>query len=250
MARAGTWISILVGGAIAALGCDRTNGNVLGAGDVALFTDFDLGAQGWVSGFSDFSIDQALALQTVFDVRAMPAELNLNREGFLTGGNNISDDLFLYLKKRLTTADGIVANRRYRVTVDVTFASNAPTGCVGVGGAPGEDVFLKAGASGTEPLTTVGPGGFVSLSVDKGNQAAGGTAASVVDNIANGVPCDSVPVGQTAPYQLLTRMHTHNVTVQAGDTGDLWILVGTDSGFEGRTDLYYQSIQVILDEVG
>jgi hypothetical protein len=32
----------------------------------------------------------------------------------------------------------------------------------------------------------------------------------------------------------------------ASSAGDLWLLVGTDSGYEGTTSLYYQRIEVEL----
>jgi hypothetical protein len=72
----------------------------------------------------------------------------------------------------------------------------------------------------------------------------GGTAASVAGNIANGIPCQqALPY---SPFVLIQRSHQHIVNVTANASGELWLLVGTDSGFEGLTRLYYQSIRVKL----
>jgi hypothetical protein len=38
--------------------------------------------------------------------------------------------------------------------------------------------------------------------------------------------------------------------VAANAAGELWLLVGTDSSFEGPTGLYYQEIEVELVPVG
>jgi hypothetical protein len=84
------------------------------------------------------------------------------------------------------------------------------------------------------------------MNVDKGNQGIGGPAASVIGNIANGIPCDEIPDLEQAPYVSLRRRHIHTSAITASADGDLWLLVGTDSGFESLTALYYQRIAVLL----
>jgi hypothetical protein len=175
----------------------------------------------------------------------MPRKLTrVPRQGFYIQGINRSADLFMFLKRRLAIEDGIVAGRTYRVEYVMTLASNAPSGCGGIGGAPGESVYLKAGASPNEPLAVLQSNGYLRMNVDKGNQSQGGTAASVAGNIANGIPCE-----QALPYlsyALIQRAHQHTTNVTANANGELWLLVGTDAGFEGLTSLYYQSIRVRL----
>jgi hypothetical protein len=80
------------------------------------------------------------------------------------------------------------------------------------------------------------------MNVDKSNQSQGGIAASVTGNIANGQPCD---LG-LRPFVSLQRTHQHTSLVNASSRGELWLLVGTDSGFEALTALYYQRIDVSL----
>lgn len=50
-------------------------------------------------------------------------------------------------------------------------------------------------------------------------------------------------------YVSLKRQHEHEYTVTASPDGELWLLVGTDSGFEGLTGIYYQRIAVTLNPV-
>jgi hypothetical protein len=210
---------------------------------VSVSYDFRNGAQGWQAGFADYPpyTDNGF-YELKAEIRSLPPELG-NGTGFYIQGNNHSDDLFMFLKRRLTAADGVVAGQTYQITFTLIFASNAQTGCFGVGGAPGESVGIKAGASPAEPqalITTIAaPPSFnwLRMNVDKG-----GIAASTVSDIANGIPCDS-----TSPsYVSLERHHQHTSLVNASSNGELWLLVGTDSGFEALTAIYYQRIDVTL----
>jgi hypothetical protein len=83
------------------------------------------------------------------------------------------------------------------------------------------------------------------MNVDKGEQTTAGPAGSVVGDIANGLPCDSAS-GDVQPYVSLVKEHSNEVPVKGSASGELWLLVGTDSGFEGVTALYYQQIVVEL----
>ncbi len=212
---------------------------------IELDYDFRRGTLGWTAEFADYPPNIGTGYELDARLRFMPRKLTrLPRQGFYIQGNNRSADLFMYLKRRLRVEDGIVASQTYRVEYVITLASNAASGCVGIGGAPGESVYLKAGASPIEPLSVLQSNGYLRMNVDKGNQSTGGTAASVAGNIANGIPCEQA--SPYYPFALIQRSHQHTTNVRANANGELWLLVGTDSGFEGLTSLYYQSIRVRL----
>lgn len=207
--------------------------------------NFQFGAQGWTAGFADYPPNIGTGYELDAGIRPMPRKLTrMPRNGFYVQGHNRSADLFMFLKRRLAREDGVVAKRAYRVEYVITLASNAASNCVGIGGAPGESVFLKAGASLIEPLAVLQPNGYLRMNVDKGNQSQSGAAASVAGNTANGIPCEQA--FPTLPFALIQRSHQHPNSVTANANGELWLLVGTDSGFEGLTRLYYQSIRVRL----
>ncbi len=161
--------------------------------------DYDFrrgGTLGWTADFADYPPNIGTGYELDARLRFMPRKLTrVPKRGFYIQGHNRSADLFMFLKRRLTTADGIVAGQTYRIEYLITLASNAPSRCVGIGGAPGESVFLKAGASSIEPLAVLQPNGYLRMNVDKGNQAQSGTAASVAGNIANGIPCEQACTG-------------------------------------------------------
>ena len=124
----------------------------------------------------------------------------------------------------------------------MAFASNSGSGCFGVGGAPGEGLYLKVGATGTEPVVALDEVNDYRVNFDKGQQSQGGSAMSVAGDMANGSSrCDS-----EAPYVSLERRHQHTDSVLSSPAGELWLLVGTDSAYEGRTILYYQAIEATL----
>lgn len=210
-------------------------------GEVAFRRSFSFGdgaKDGWEAGFADYPSDLAeVDYGLVFEARELPPELGPGRGLYLAGVNH-SDDLFMFLKREI---DGLAPNTTYDVRLRVMVASNAPSGCAGAGGAPGESVYLKVGASTREPVVEV-KDRFHTLSVDKGDQAGGGRNAVVVGDVANGSPC---AVSLNAPYKLLARDNdAQPVTVSSDDDGRLWVFVGTESGFEGTTSLYYTAIEV------
>jgi hypothetical protein len=203
---------------------------------MALMFDFAQGAQGWSAGFTDYALTHADPHLTAA-LRPLPAELGMTGTGFYLQGTNVSDDLFMFLTRPLTPREGIAPHGRYRVSCEITCASNAPTGAVGVGGAPGEAVFMKGGAAPVQPTPLIDHGGHVTINIDKGHQGTGGAHMGVVGNIANGRPPTEPP-----QYVLLTQTYCHPVPIAADADGTLWLIVGTDSGFEGHTALYYTKL--------
>jgi hypothetical protein len=213
---------------------------------VRLEFDFRQGAQGWEAGFAEYAPEME-GMMFEAGIRPLPSELGINGTGYYLQGINHSDDLFMFLKRRLGIDDGMVPNQEYLLRFTIVFASNAPSGAVGIGGSPGESVFLKAGASIVEPDVYLdSDSGYYLVSVDKGSGNSGnGTAASVIGDIANGLSADEIDI-ENPPYVSLKREYEHEYTVTANLDGELWLLVGTDSGFEGLTGIYYQSIAVTL----
>jgi len=73
--------------------------------------DFRNGALGWEAGFADYP--PATNKEDLYGLRAeirnLPPELGVNGTGFYIQGINRSDDLFMFMKRRLDSRDGIVA---------------------------------------------------------------------------------------------------------------------------------------------
>lgn len=212
--------------------------------NVALSFDFRQGVLGWQAGFADYSTQTNLdSFDFQTGIRSLPGEVRPSGTAFYIQGNNRSDDLFMFLKRKLGPTDGIVAGQKYQLYFTIIFASNAQSGCPGAGGSPGDSVALKAGASAIEPVPVLDATSTWRMNVNKGGpMGPGELVATGISSIANGLPCDL----RSQPFVSLTRHHLHRNLATASSAGELWLLLGTDSGFEGLTGLYYQSVDVLL----
>lgn len=224
--------------------CDLTGNDATPSQRVDRTFTFAEDSAGWTGVFADYPTDAdttATGMGLTFGRRPLPDEVP-EGHGLFLSGRNTSDDLFMGLRRRLTD---LSPNATYALTVEATLASAAPSNCVGIGGPPGESVWIKAGAAPERPERVVDDDGWYRLSVDKGGQSQGGAQARVLGTAANGVENCSDP-----PFRLITRTMDEPLSVTTGEAGTLWLLLGTDSGFEGRTRLYYDTLRVILEPEG
>ena len=213
------------------------SGNPNGPSEAMTFGfDFDRGQMGFVAGFADYPPADEAIYRLTSDYRALPATLDASRNALFISGINRSDDLFMYFKGQV---NGLGANTRYRASFAVEFATNVPSGCSGVGGAPGESVWVKAGATTVEPVA-FDDGGQLRMNIDKGNQANGGANAVVLGNVANSRLCQQLPQWELKSVNSSGAM----VEVTSDRNGRVWLLFGTDSGFESLTALYYTHVSV------
>ena len=203
--------------------------------------DFAASDHGFVAGFADYpSQDFEPALyDLVAGRRARPANLG-GAPALFIGGSNRSDDLFMFWKKRIT---GLPPNTAVRLTMEIEFASKYAVGLIGIGGAPGEGVAVKAGAVPFEPQAVIDTrsDNWWRMNLDKGNQSVGGADMTVVGHV--GKPDDG-----TENYMPLVRgQHGAALTAMTAADGSLWLIFGSDSGFEGRSELYYSRVTVWID---
>jgi hypothetical protein len=202
---------------------------------------FATGTGGFTADFADYSPgmeqgDQGIVF--VAEHRRLPPPLD-NRFGLLVGGTNRSDDLFMFIWREVS---GLVPGQRYRVDTEVLIATNVPPNCVGVGGSPGEAVVIKAGASPVRPAKALStsPGSLNTFRVNFEKDAApltvGGNQVFTIGDFAGGGGTCTAGI-----YALKTLRSAADrmPTLTADANGRLWIVIGTDSGFEARTEIYY-----------
>ena len=197
---------------------------------------FENDAEGWTAGFADLPMDYDPAIYELDSShRALPD--GLEGSGIYIQGHNRSDDLFMYLKRQV---EGLEPSAVYTVSASIDLATNVPLAMVGIGGSPGESVFVKAGASMVEPAAVTGSNNHLRMNIDKGNQSTGGSAMKVVGNVAN-------PDVIGDEYRIKTLASGPEfLNVETDSEGRAWLIVGTDSGFEGLTRLYYDQISFTL----
>ena len=200
---------------------------------------FETGMQGWSGGFADLPVDGLDSYELDVTLDKLPEETGKTDPAIRIQGHNRSDDLFMFLKKEIS---GLEPEARYHVVFELQLASSYPENSVGIGGSPGGSVFLKAGAVPREPMpvpveeasTT-----YHRMNIDKGNQSQDGEDMYGLGTI--GI------AGDAFVYEIIQRDNRNRPQeVLADAEGKLWLIVGTDSGFEGLTALYYQEIKVTL----
>ncbi len=218
--------------AVGLVSCDKTDDNV--GPNFIHTTDFNKDTTTWQTGIVDYNVQQEGIMEFSSKLTALPTDST--KKGLKLTSSNRSDDAFMYLTRKLT---GLAPNQSYKIEFEVELASQYPASGVGVGGSPGGAVYLKAGASGTAPQRAKDTAGDWKLNWDKGAQSESGKDAVVLGNI--GIE------GDQYKYQLIKRNNqTKPFTAKTNDKGELWLLVGTDSGFEGVTTIYYTQVKAVL----
>ena len=204
---------------------------------ITVNSDFSDGKDGWQAGFSEYSGDNAEIYELEEGIAPLPPPLDESKSAYRVSGMNRSDDLFMYLTKRI---QGLKPGVRYHGRFTLQLASDARSGGVGAGGAPGESVGIGVGLTTDKPASSPDENNFYRMNVGKIQQCCtDGTDMVVVGDISNG----------TDEYIYTHIERTGEFSAETDQQGVLWLLVGTDSGFEGKTTLYYSSIAVILEEI-
>ncbi|MCE2513174.1 MAG: hypothetical protein J4F50_11640, partial [Acidimicrobiia bacterium] len=211
-----------------------------GSGPVEFGYSFETDADGWVFDFADLPENYD---PSIYELHAGHSALpsGLDGAGVCVQGHNRSDDLFMYLKRRV---DGLDPGASYSATVTVDLATNVALGLVGIGGSPGQSVYVKAGASTLEPEATPDSIGHLRMNIDKGNQSQGGSQMVVIGDVAH-----PEVLGEEFRIKTLDN-RGRPVVVEADAVGGAWLIVGTDSGFEGLTRLCYDRISYRFSPVG
>lgn len=209
---------------------------ITGVKGTTLSFAFAGGAEGWVGGFSDYPLAQRDEVEFVAEHRHLPQPLDQSEGALYQSGNNLSDDLFMFFKRRV---EGLEPGRTYRVSYSVTIASNVAHGC---DAGPGPMTHVKVGASTIEPLPDViDQEGWVRMNIDVGSQVNDGANAVVVTDIRN-----QRPECSDKRYGLKKVDSEKGVEIQADETGALWLLIGTDSAWESPYDLYFSHVEARL----
>jgi hypothetical protein len=142
----------------------------------------------------------------------------------------------MFIKKQVT---GLKPNHIYDVKFEISLASNAPANSIGSGGSPGLSVYLGAGLSAIEPQKVVKTGAVIySMNINKIDQANSGDDMKVIGNIANGVTDNT--------YTHIQR--SGQFKGKTDNKGAVWLIIGTDSGYEGITTLYYTRVKATFAE--
>lgn len=221
-------------GVAAAIGMSILAGTAAAKETTAGLTfDFNQNDGGFTPIFSDYPNEQGV--EEFYELRSGHEEVPIAEagKGLFLSGNNHSDDLFMGYYKDLS---GLVPETEYQFTVRFQLATNVENDMIGIGGAPGESVFVKCGVASKEPENSLDSLNHFCLNIDKGSQSTSGSDMIVVGNLAK------EEINRPGEYEF-NEIET-KVIARTDDAGTAYLVIGTDSGFEGVTSYYLDDISV------
>lgn len=196
---------------------------------------FSKNTQGWVGDFADYPVGEETFYELEWGWENLPTPYASFTKGLFLSGNNHSDDLFMFVRHRI---EGLQPNTLYALTFSTQIESNVPPSQLGVGGSPGESVYVKVGAARAKP-EKINQANFYLLNVDKGDQSQGGENALVIGNLANPAVDPAHPT-----YQPKELSNGSPLLIKSDQNGRLWVFLGTDSAYEGTSKFYISEIKV------
>ena len=207
----------------------------------SLLFDFTQGDSGFTPIFADYPYEEGV--EDFYELRHSYGKVPISGagKGIFISGNNHSDDLFMGYVKKL---EGFAPSRTYHFTLSFKLATNVEGGLVGVGGAPGESVAVKCGITPTEPAAIVTENGASShyrINIDKGRQDNDGKEMVVVGDMAK--------AENKRPGEYEFKEFQAEFDVAANIRGEVFLIIGTDSGFESTTSYYLDDISVSWKDV-
>ena len=182
-----------------------------------------------LAGFAPLLADYPQGEEAFYelDVSRQPIPIAGAGFGLRLTGNNHSDDLFLGAYRPPETPCVF--------TVTLRIATDVDGGLIGIGGSPGSSVFFKCGITAAEPRREVADG-YYRLTLDKGNQGQDGPDMALIGNLEK--------VGAKAPGQYEWKTLTCRLSAAPDALGRAYLSFGIDSGFEGLSRYYVESIDV------
>ena len=198
--------------------------------------NFAQDAQGWEAYYSDYPVGSEDFYELDFTHAFLPTPLDQTTRAIKITGNNHSDDLLSLIVRKV---DNLKPNRKYNVSFDIALASNVTSNSPGIGGSP--DLELGVGGLSYKPENNINSGyhrpNFESLLQSRQSN-------DVLQSVGRIGVSDDFP----APFTLVNRNNlSQPISLRTNNQGELWLIIGTDSGFEGITTLYYKSIKVTLE---
>lgn len=199
--------------------------------------DFESGSESFLPIFADYPSKNSAAdfYELKADRRDVP--IDNSGKGMFISGNNHSDDLFMGYYKEL---DNFKPNMKFKFDLSFKLATNIEGGLMGIGGSPGASVYVKYGITSQKPEITTDSLGNYRLNIDKGNQGIGGTDMLIAGTIEK----------QHTTEENAFEFNTYHVETEAvsNNEGQVFLILGTDSGFEGTTSYYIDDVNISWSE--
>ena len=199
--------------------------------------EFGQSVDGWQGFFSDYPVGSESFYELEFAHSYLPAPLNTSLRALKISGNNHSDDLLSLIVRKF---ENLKPNTVYSVSFDIELASNVTGNSPGVGGSP--DLELGVGGLSILPKSNIHNSDYYRPNFTSLLQSRQS------NEVLQSVGRIGVSSNHPAPFTLINRNNLSDpISLKTNSNGELWIMIGTDSGFEGITTLYYKSIKIRME---
>ena len=197
---------------------------------------FDSDEEGFEAIFSDYHDDGRSyeSYRMEYGHREIPV-VGKESMGLYIASMNRSDDIFMGFVKEL---DGLLVNQRYTFEVSFQLATDVDPSMGGIGGDPGGSVFVKGGVAIVKPESTLNSDeGMYRMNIDIGQQSSSGRDMIAIGNMAK-------PENMAGVAGFIFKEMGFTFQATTGSNGHAYLIIGTDSGYEGYTQYYLDNIEV------
>lgn len=196
--------------------------------------DFEKDVNDFTSIFADYPAGDSV--EKFYELRFGRGDVPIDgaSKGLYLSGNNHSDDLFMGCYRQL---DGFEPGQLYTFLVTFQLATNVDGGLVGVGGSPGSSVVVKGGVVMEQPEVRLDGQNYYRLCLDKGNQMQDGVDMTLLGDL------EKTQTQYPGAYEW--KRFFFQTQARADRQGRLWLILGTDSGFESTSTYFLDDITLL-----
>ncbi|MEA4895083.1 MAG: S-layer homology domain-containing protein [Oscillospiraceae bacterium] len=197
-------------------------------GKESFFFGFDKSGDGFRALFADYHDDglDYESYQMKSEYAEAPVEGAQSKSLYIRSINR-SDDMFI-----------LKPNTGYLFNISFQLATNVTEDAFGIGGSPSDSVYVKAGVLSVEPKFEKDATGVLRFcNIDIGRQSQSGKDAVVVGDMAR--------QDGKSDNSFVWKEFSARISAVSDANGCIFLLIGTDSGFEGLTEYYLDGISVV-----
>jgi hypothetical protein len=196
------------------------------------------GTFGFEPIFSDYSYNEAGnydIYEMKSDYKQIPV-LGNESMGLYIASHNRSDDVFMGYVKKMS---GLTPKKEYTFDIQFLLATDVESNGFGIGGSPSSSVYSKSGVSTIRPESVLDKEtNMYRMNIDIGIQSQDGKDMQVIGSIGKQ---DSSIIGfEYKPMQA-------TATAISDENGCVYLIIGTDSGFEGFTKYYIDNVEISIN---
>lgn len=207
--------------------------------DLITVFDFEVDGPAWEGGISDYPADDEGSAEYTFKSIITPSNLVLEGSGLSISANNPHGDLFYFFNRQIS---GLVPGKKYKVDFEFLVYTQLLTQS---DNPSNEELYLKLGAVNykpeLEPITGQNSEDFIALNVDKGTTNSG--SGNDVVNIGSVKEFTS-----KIPEDIIGNNSDSQIEVKANPDGDIWIVIGIDSGVKSEMTFGLAALTVYYRE--